>query len=130
MASAESAYDPYLIRGCPSRDLLDRIGDKWTVLILGELGDGQPHRFAVIRDAIQGISEKMLTQTLRNLEADGLITRTVFPVVPPRVEYQLTPLGVTLRDPLRALTAWSLAHVAEVVANRERHSAARAGAER
>jgi DNA-binding HxlR family transcriptional regulator len=125
-----TTYDPYINRGCPSRDLLDRIGDKWTVLILGELADGQPHRFATIRDAIQGISEKMLSQTLRNLEADGLVTRTVYPVVPPRVEYQLTALGVTLRDPLRALTAWSVTHVAEVIANRERHSSARASAQR
>ena len=127
MTSSEATYDPYADRGCPSRDLLNRIGDKWTVLILGELADGQPHRFAVIRDAIQGISEKMLTQTLRNLEADGLITRTVFAVVPPRVEYQLTPLGITLRDPLGALTAWSVAHVAEVLSNRERHASPHRG---
>jgi DNA-binding HxlR family transcriptional regulator len=113
--------DPYA-RGCPSRDLLDRIGDKWTVLILGELSDGRPHRFAAIRDRIEGISEKMLTQTLRHLEQDGLVTRTVYPEVPPRVEYQLAALGVTLRTPLDALLRWSVAHAAEVVAARARYA--------
>ncbi|WP_007515739.1 MULTISPECIES: winged helix-turn-helix transcriptional regulator [Pseudofrankia] len=113
--------DPYA-RGCPSRDLLDRIGDKWTVLILGELSDGRPHRFAAIRNRIEGISEKMLTQTLRHLEQDGLVTRTVYPEVPPRVEYQLAALGVTLRAPLDALLQWSVAHAAEVAAARARYA--------
>ena len=68
--------DPYA-RGCPSRDLLDRIGDKWSVLLLGVLNDGAAHRYAALRDQIVGVSEKMLTQTLRRLEEDGLVTRTV-----------------------------------------------------
>jgi len=114
-------YDPY-DRGCPSRDLLDRIGDKWTVLVLGELADEQPHRYAAIRNRLEGVSEKMLTQTLRHLEQDGLISREVFAEVPPRVQYQLTPLGVTLRQPLAALTAWSIAHAAEVIEARQRQS--------
>jgi DNA-binding HxlR family transcriptional regulator len=116
-------WDPYA-RGCPSRDLLDRIGDKWSVLILAELGDGRPHRFAAIRNRIEGISEKMLTQTLRHLEQDGLLTRTVYPEVPPRVEYQLADLGITLLAPLDALLRWSIAHAAEVAAARARYAEA------
>jgi DNA-binding HxlR family transcriptional regulator len=122
MTAAET-WDPYE-RGCPSRDLLDRIGDKWSVLILGELSDGRPHRFAAIRDRIDGVSEKMLTQTLRHLEMDGLVSRQVFPEVPPRVEYRLTPLGTTLRKPLAALRQWSVAHATEVIAAREKYASA------
>ncbi|WP_051950590.1 winged helix-turn-helix transcriptional regulator [Actinacidiphila yeochonensis] len=109
--------DPYA-RGCPSRELLDRIGDKWTVLVLGELTDGLPRRFSALRDRLAGVSEKMLTQTLRHLERDGLVTRTLYPTVPPKVEYRLTPLGDTLREPLRALRQWTVDHMAEVDAAR------------
>jgi DNA-binding HxlR family transcriptional regulator len=91
-------------------------------LILGELRDQRPHRFAAIRDRIQGISEKMLTQTLRHLEEDGLISRKVFAEVPPHVEYQLTDLGVTLRKPLGALRDWSVAHASEIMAARDRYA--------
>lgn len=111
--------DPYA-RGCPSRDLLNRIGDKWSVLLLGELADEHPHRFVALRDRVQGVSEKMLTQTLRHLEEDGLVSRTVYPEVPPRVEYTLTPLGRTLRSPLAALRRRSVDHADEVVTARER----------
>ncbi len=121
MTTAQPSWDPYEQR-CPSRDLLDRIGDKWSVLILGELRDQRPHRFAAIRDRIQGISEKMLTQTLRHLEEDGLISRKVFAEVPPHVEYQLTDLGVTLRKPLGALRDWSVTHASEVMAARDRYA--------
>ena len=117
-----SAWDPYT-RGCPSRDLLDRIGDKWTVLVLGELGKQGVCRFTELRKRLSGVSEKMLTQTLRALERDGLVRRTVYPVVPVRVEYALTPLGETLREPLKALTEWSTLHIAEVLAARERYDA-------
>lgn len=116
---AAPTYDPYA-DGCPSRALLDRIGSKWTVLVLGELADGEAHRFTVLRRAVAGVSEKMLTQTLRNLEADGLVVRTVHPEVPPRVEYRLTALGVTLREPLAALQRWSVEHMDEVLAARAR----------
>ena len=86
---------------CPARELLDRIANKWTTLIVGILSDaGGPVRFTELRRSIGGISQKMLTQTLRDLERDGLVTRKVFPVVPPRVEYAVTPLGLTLQDPL------------------------------
>ena len=117
-----STWDPYA-RGCPSRDLLDRIGDKWTVLVLGELGKHGACRFTQLRKQLSGVSEKMLTQTLRALERDGLVTRTVYPSVPVRVEYALTPLGHTLREPLKMLTEWSVRHIAEVLAAREEYDA-------
>jgi DNA-binding HxlR family transcriptional regulator len=103
---------------CPARELLDRIADKWTTLIVGTLTDaGGPVRFTELRRAIGGISQKMLTQTLRDLERDGLVTRTIFPVIPPRVEYAVTPLGRTLEEPLAALSAWTEKHIAEVRAS-------------
>ncbi|MFE9424921.1 winged helix-turn-helix transcriptional regulator [Kitasatospora sp. NPDC006697] len=111
-------FDPYA-RGCPSRDLLDQIGSKWAVLVLGELGRTGTSRFSRLRQALGGVSEKMLTQTLRTLERDGLVGRTVYPEVPPRVEYELTALGRTLRGPLKALTEWSVLHIEEVISARE-----------
>ncbi|MGG7464673.1 MULTISPECIES: winged helix-turn-helix transcriptional regulator [unclassified Plantibacter] len=121
MAPTDDDWDPYT-SGCPSRDLLDRIGDKWSVLVLGQLSDGAPRRYARIRDGIEGVSEKMLTQTLRHLEQDGLVTREIFPEVPPRVEYTLTPLGQTLRGTLAALREWSVAHAGEVLEARQRYA--------
>lgn len=104
--------DPFQ-RDCPSRRLLDRIGDRWTVLVIGALQDG-PQRFSQIRRRVDGVSQKMLTQTLRALERDGLVTRTVHAEVPPRVEYALTPLGQSLLDPLGRLLDWATAHLAGV----------------
>jgi DNA-binding HxlR family transcriptional regulator len=104
--------------------LLDRIGDKWTVLVLGALGESQPQRFTALRRRLTGVSEKMLTQTLRSLERDGLIRRTVYATVPPRVEYELTPLGETLRPVLAALKEWSAEHMADVLAGRAAYDAA------
>ncbi|MBP0455926.1 winged helix-turn-helix transcriptional regulator [Streptomyces montanisoli] len=112
--------DPYT-RGCPSRDLLDQIGSKWAVLVLGELGRHGPCRFTQLRQRLAGVSEKMLTQTLRTLERDGLVLRTVYAEVPIRVEYALTPLGQTLRGPLKALTEWSVRHVEDVIAARDEY---------
>jgi DNA-binding HxlR family transcriptional regulator len=106
-------WDPYEA-GCPSRRLLDRIGDRWTVLIVGALDEG-PQRFSALATRVDGISQKMLTQTLRSLERDGLVTRTVYPQVPPRVEYELTALGRSLQEPLRALEEWAVANMTEVV---------------
>ena len=117
-----SSWDPYT-RGCPSRDLLDRIGDKWTVLVLGELAKQGACRFTELRKRLSGVSEKMLTQTLRALERDGLVHRTVYPAVPVRVEYTLTPLGQTLREPLKTLTEWSVRHIDEVLTAREEYDA-------
>ncbi|MFD7918137.1 winged helix-turn-helix transcriptional regulator [Streptomyces sp. NPDC059740] len=114
------AWDPYA-RGCPSRDLLDQIGSKWAVLVLGELGRHGASRFTRLRQRLAGVSEKMLTQTLRTLERDGLVRRTVYPEMPVRVEYELTSLGQTLRDPLKALTEWSVQHIEEVLTAREEY---------
>jgi DNA-binding HxlR family transcriptional regulator len=88
------------------REVLNRVGDKWSVLIVQLLADG-PKRFSDLRRAIEGISQRMLTLTLKGLERDGLVTRTVFPTIPLRVEYELTELGRTLRKPIQALAKWA-----------------------
>lgn len=111
--------DPYSA-ACPSRQALDRIGDKWSVLILVMLADG-PKRFTHLLKRIQGISQKMLTQTLRGLERDGLITRTVYPSVPVRVDYELSDLGRTLTATLSTLERWARDHISDVIAARERY---------
>jgi DNA-binding HxlR family transcriptional regulator len=98
---------------CPSRQVLDRIGDTWSVLIVGALAGG-PRRYSQLATRIQGISPKMLTQTLRGLERDGMISRTVFPVVPPRVDYALTDLGRSLLGLVSALETWAEAHISDV----------------
>ncbi len=90
--------------------LLSRIGDKWTVLVVATLGDG-PRRFNELRREIPSVSQRMLTLTLRNLERDGLVNRTVTPSIPPRVDYELTQLGHSLLKPVTALTEWALDHV-------------------
>lgn len=100
---------------CPTRQALDRIADKWSVLIIGMLED-KPKRFSDLQRAIGGISQKMLTQTLRTLERDGLIKRTVYAQVPPRVDYELTPLGRTLIEPIRAIRVWAESHIKQVIA--------------
>jgi DNA-binding HxlR family transcriptional regulator len=107
---------------CPSRLVLDRIADKWTALIIQVLGNGTL-RYAELQRTIGGISQKMLTQTLRSLERDGLVQRKVHPVVPPKVEYSLTRLGRTLIEPLHGLCRWSEKHLAELEANRARAKA-------
>ncbi|MDI5963455.1 winged helix-turn-helix transcriptional regulator [Streptantibioticus silvisoli] len=108
---------------CPTRRILDRIGDRWTVLIVGVLWDGTA-RFSELRRRVEGISQKMLTQTLRGLERDGLVHRTVHPEVPVRVEYTLTEAGRTLREPLRALEEWSIAHLGDVSASQDAYDRA------
>jgi DNA-binding HxlR family transcriptional regulator len=95
---------------CPSRAALDRIADKWTALIVGALAPGTL-RFSELRAVIDGISDKMLTQTLRSLERDGLVARRTHPTVPPRVEYRLTELGQTLEEPLAAVRDWAERHI-------------------
>jgi DNA-binding HxlR family transcriptional regulator len=107
-------WNPY-DRGCPTRRVLDRIGDRWTVLIVGSLRDG-PLRYSEVAARIDGISQKMLTQTLRGLERDGLVKRTMYPEIPPRVEYELTEAGRSLREPLRALEDWAKEHMSEMLA--------------
>ena len=112
--------------GClAAREVLKLVGDKWSVLVVGLLGEGS-QRFSELRRSIEGISQRMLTLTLRGLERDGLVTRTVFPTIPPRVDYALTPLGRTLLEPVRALAAWAEAHREELEAARERFDGKRA----
>ena len=102
-------------KNCPTRHALDRIADKYTVLVIVFLQD-RPRRFNELQRIITGISQKMLTQTLRSLERDGLITRTIYPEVPPRVEYALTSLGETLIEPLAALRSWAETNIETVIA--------------
>jgi DNA-binding HxlR family transcriptional regulator len=106
-------------------DILSTIGDKWTVLIVVTLSKG-PMRFNEIRRAVGGISQRMLTLTLRGLERDGFATRTVFPTVPPRVDYALTELGKTLIEPLAAIGTWAIAHREEVADARANFDSAKA----
>lgn len=120
-------WNPYR-RDCPSRRLLDRIGDRWTVLVVGAL-DAGPRRFTEIGAEVEGISQKMLTQTLRSLERDGFVERTAHPVVPPRVDYELTPLGRSLQHPLRELERWAVDNMDAVAARQSDYDGARTGAE-
>jgi DNA-binding HxlR family transcriptional regulator len=99
-------------------DVLARIGDKWSVLVVSRLGDG-PRRFNELRRSIGGISQRMLTLTLRGLERDGLITRTAFPTIPPRVDYALTALGRDLLIPVSALGAWAIRNQPKIAKARE-----------
>jgi DNA-binding HxlR family transcriptional regulator len=104
-------------------EVLSRVGDKWTVLVVSTLGDG-PKRFNELRKALGSISQRMLTLTLRALERDGLVTRTVFPTIPPRVDYELTRLGRSLLEPVNELGTWARQHRAAIVDARARFDAA------
>jgi DNA-binding HxlR family transcriptional regulator len=129
---AKADYDAFLA-GCPSRQLLDRISDKWVALILAALGGdgprpgtdcaGEPRtmRYSELSRRLAGVSQKMLTQTLRSLERDGLVTRTVTPSVPVTVTYELTDLGLSLHQVMRGIKAWAEAHMDEVLAKREEY---------
>ncbi len=113
---AEQAWSPYS-KNCPTREVLNRIGDKWTVLIVGTLSDG-PLRYSQIAERVDGVSQKMLTQTLRSMERDGMVRRTIFPQIPPRVEYELTQLGDTLREPLKVLENWAMGNMSSILVAR------------
>lgn len=104
-------------------EILQRVGDKWTVLVVGKLGEGTM-RFNELRAAVGGISQKMLTTTLRGLERDGFVTRTVFPTIPPRVDYALTDLGHELLVPVSALGEWARINTVRVTEARQRFDAA------
>lgn len=131
-AQAKMDYDAFLAN-CPSRRLLDRISDKWVTLILAALGSDGPRpgadcgdepramRYSELSRRLAGVSQKMLTQTLRSLERDGLVTRTVTPTVPVTVTYELTDLGLSLQQLMRGVKVWAEAHMNEVLANREEY---------
>jgi DNA-binding HxlR family transcriptional regulator len=126
-AQAKVEYDAFLAV-CPSRKLLDRISDKWVALILAALGSGpecagepRPMRYSELSRLLAGVSQKMLTQTLRSLERDGLISRTVAPTVPVTVSYELTELGLSLHQMMRGLKTWAETHMDDVLANRAMH---------
>jgi DNA-binding HxlR family transcriptional regulator len=131
-AQAKVEYDAFLA-SCPSRQLLDRISDKWVALVLAALGADGPHpgedcvgeprsmRYSELSRRLAGVSQKMLTQTLRSLERDGLLTRTVTPTVPVTVTYELTDLGYSLHNVMRDIKTWAEAHMDEVLANREKY---------
>ena len=105
---------------CPVTDVMRRVGDRWTLLIVVLLGQ-KPHRFNELHRAVEGISQRMLTRTLRALERDGLAARTIYPTNPPSVEYDLTPLGRTLLNPLSALADWAVDHGADIATARTHH---------
>ncbi|HEX6238259.1 MAG TPA: helix-turn-helix domain-containing protein [Acidimicrobiales bacterium] len=131
-AQAKVGYDAFLA-SCPSRQLLARISDKWVALVLAALGSGGPHpgqdcvgepramRYSELSRRLAGVSQKMLTQTLRALERDGLLTRSVTPTVPVTVTYELTDLGLSLQEVMRGIKAWAEGHMDEVLANREEY---------
>jgi DNA-binding HxlR family transcriptional regulator len=117
---AEVEYTPV---NCHAREMLVRIGDKWSVYVIHVLGDAGTLRFNEIKNRVEGVSQRMLTVTLRGLERDGVIARTIYPEVPPRVEYALTELGKTLRQLVRGLVKWSETHLKEVDAARAAYDA-------
>ncbi|MEV4350885.1 helix-turn-helix domain-containing protein [Actinoplanes sp. NPDC049596] len=123
-AAAKAEYNAFLAV-CPSQKLLERISGKWVTLILSALGSGpectgepRPMRYSELARLLAGVSQKMLTQTLRSLETDGLVSRTVTPTVPVTVTYELTELGLSLHETVRGLKRWAEAHMDEVAVNR------------
>ncbi|MGV3491226.1 MAG: winged helix-turn-helix transcriptional regulator [Devosia sp.] len=103
---------------CPVRNVLDQLGDKWSVLIITALAE-RPYRFGELKREIADISQRMLTQTLRDLQADGMIERTVFPTTPPSVEYKLSPMGRSFLVPLSAMVDWAFANFGAIAESRE-----------
>ncbi|GAA2445556.1 helix-turn-helix domain-containing protein [Streptomyces glaucus] len=132
---AKVEYDAF-VAACPSRKLLDRISNKWVTLVLAALGSDSTHRpgaecagepramrYSELARLLAGVSQKMLTQTLRSLERDGLVARTVVPTVPVTVSYELTDLGLSLYETMRGLKAWAEVHMDDVLAHRETYDA-------
>lgn len=107
---------------CPVRSILDRVGGKWTALVISNLAEG-PVRFTELKRRVERISPRMLTESLRGFERDRIVSRTVYPTIPPRVDYALTPLGETLLEPVQALVRWALDHRGQVASARERYDA-------
>jgi DNA-binding HxlR family transcriptional regulator len=111
-ASADGRYD-VLSAACPTRQVINRIGDRWSLLVLYALENGTL-RFQELRRTVDGVSQKMLTQTVRALERDGLISRTIYPSVPPKVEYSLTPLGRGLTERISAIRMWAYDNIDDI----------------
>jgi DNA-binding HxlR family transcriptional regulator len=123
----QSWWDVYR-RDCPSRTVVAVLADKWTLYVLGALRlQGRPLRFNELRRLLDGITQKMLTQTLRALERDGLVSRTVYATVPPSVEYALTPLGASAGELTSAIADWSVSHMPDILAARQDYDARAAG---
>ncbi|CBT77036.1 winged helix-turn-helix transcriptional regulator [Glutamicibacter arilaitensis] len=120
---SHGSFDVF-VQECPSREIMQRLGDKWTPLVLLTLAGGA-HRFSALRQGIGAVTPKVLTNTLRNLERDGLVQRTVYAQVPVRVDYELTDLGRGILEPMEILRLWSEEHVPKVLAARERFDALR-----
>ncbi len=121
---AENYKNFSLVEDCPVRNVLDRVGDKWSILIISILGEVGTQRFNELNHCIGNISQKMLTVTLKTLEADGLVSRKMFPTIPPKVEYTLTPLGQSLLPAIESLTKWALEHMPTILASREQYKLA------
>ena len=121
-AQRREQYNAYLAT-CPARQVLDSLSDKWMTLVLNALSDG-PKRYSDLARIISGVSQKMLTQTLRTLERDGLVTRTLTPSVPVRVDYELTALGGSMLPVVAAIKGWSESHIEEIHAARRTYDAA------
>lgn len=123
-ASPDGRFD-VLAAACPTRQVINRVGDRWSLLVLSAL-ENRTLRFQQLRRAVEGISQKMLTQTLRALERDGFVDRTVYASVPAKVEYRLTTLGAGLSEPVAALRSWAYSHMDEIERARERFDATQA----
>ncbi len=117
--AADAAHGP---SACRAREVLQRVGDKWSVYVIDLLGQGTM-RFSELHRSIDGITSRMLTVTLRGLERDGIVSRTIHPVIPPRVEYELTPMGRTLLDTIGQLVSWTDSHLPEIDAARAAYDA-------
>lgn len=129
-ATTHTADGPRVAAGQSSecrivRDILSQLGDKWTLMVILCLGSG-PLRFNAIQRSVVGISHRMLTVTLRKLERDGLVSRAVYPEVPPRTEYALTPLGISFTEPVMAIANWAIGAQTQIEENRQRFSSAKA----
>jgi DNA-binding HxlR family transcriptional regulator len=118
-ASVDGRWD-VMAAGCPTREVVGRIGEKWSLLVLYALG-GATLRFTALRTRVEGVSQKMLTQTLRGLERDGVVSRRVYPTIPPKVEYSLTPLGLGLTGVITGIRTWAYEHMDDISAARERY---------
>jgi DNA-binding HxlR family transcriptional regulator len=121
-SSANAGAAPPRLISCRAREILHRVGDKWSVYVIDRLGGGSL-RFSELRRSIDGITARMLTVTLRGMERDGLVTRTLHPVIPPRVDYELTPMGKTLLQTIEQLIDWADSHVADIYAARAAYDA-------